>query len=296
MSSESWAGKNLKNGERMRIIQETLEGKVDHSADEIRQLTHAVCDQYRALPNVIDIPGENVFFVGDLHGELGSIQRVLEVFLKYKDHSLVLLGDYADRGPSQVETFNLAMAMTLRFPKRVFMLRGNHETESVSMRYGFHADVLRKHSEAVFSDYVEVFKVLPLAAISTNGIFACHGGVPEKCRSMDDLQTPDRHHADIRNEVLFQLVWNDPVDFNGDFTNNMRGMNIRSFGRTAFERFKKDLGISMIIRAHEAFKDGIQTFFDDALVSLFSASYGGQTNPKFIRMGRDHQYEVLSIK
>lgn len=279
----------------MDIVQETIEGKVDHSADEIRQLTGAVCNQYWSLPNVVEIPGENIFFIGDLHGELNSIQRVLQVFMKYKDHSLVFLGDYADRGPSQVETFNLAMAMTLRFPKRVFMLRGNHETESIAMRYGFHVDVLRKHSEAVFSDYVEVFKALPLAAVSTNGIFACHGGVPEKGRSLDDLQTPDRHCADIRNEVLFQLIWNDPVDFSLGFTNNMRGMNIRSFGRTAFERFKEDLGISMMIRAHEAFKDGIQTFFDGSLVSLFSASYGGQTNPKFIRMGKDHHYEVLSI-
>ncbi len=280
----------------MDIIQETLEGKVEHSADEIRELTRAVCDRYWAFSNVIDIPGENIFFVGDLHGELNSIQRVLQAFMKYKDYSLVFLGDYADRGPSQVETFNLAMAMTLRFPKRVFMLRGNHETESIAKRYGFHVDVLRKHSEAVFSDYVEVFKALPLAGISKNGIFACHGGVPQKGRSMDDLQTPDRHYADIQNEVLFQLIWNDPVDFSLDFTNNMRGMNICSFGRIAFDRFKEELGISMMIRAHQAFSEGIQTFFDGGLVSLFSASYGGQTNPKFIRMSKDHHYEVISIK
>jgi predicted phosphodiesterase len=280
----------------MDIVPLTLNGKVDHNADEIGQLTRAVCNQYWTLPNVIDIPGENVFFVGDLHGELDSIQRVLQVFLKYKDHSLVFLGDYGDRGPSQVETFNLAMAMTLQYPERVFMLRGNHESESIAMRYGFHAAVLRKHSEAVFSDYVEVFKALPMAAISPSGIFACHGGVPEKGRRIDDLQTPDRHQADIRDEVLFQLIWNDPVDANFGFSNNMRGTNIRSFGKTAFERFKQDFGVSMMIRAHEAFREGIQTFFDGELISLFSASYGGSTEPKFIRMGKEFKYEIFPIK
>ena len=41
----------------------------------------------------------NIWFVGDIHGEIRLLNRLLESILKFKPEQIVFLGDYIDRGP-----------------------------------------------------------------------------------------------------------------------------------------------------------------------------------------------------
>jgi len=97
----------------MELVRSILEGNTKLSKDEIWQLSGMLQDHYRSSPNVLDIPTDNVIFIGDLHGELQCTQSVQRFIKKYDKHHFVFLGDYADRGPEQIETFNLVMALTL---------------------------------------------------------------------------------------------------------------------------------------------------------------------------------------
>lgn len=45
--------------------------------------------------------------------------------------------DYVDRGPNSVETISLLLALKLRCPCRVYLLRRNHEARATNMVYGF---------------------------------------------------------------------------------------------------------------------------------------------------------------
>ncbi|MHA2179230.1 MAG: metallophosphoesterase [Candidatus Thorarchaeota archaeon] len=279
----------------MDLVQSLVDGKTEVSREDIRQITGMIRDLYRDKNNVEEIPTRNVIFVGDLHGEYDCALGVRDLFKKYKNHTFVFLGDYADRGPAQIETINLVMALALLEPERVLMLRGNHESDDTAQKYGFYSEVTRVHSFDVYGYYLDVFQVLPLAAMG-EGIFACHGGIPEGVKSLDDIQTRNRFNLNFPDDVLFQLAWNDPKEADFRFAANSRGQRVKAFGRKAFDEFSDKFGIEKFIRAHEVAPDGIRTFFDDRLISVFSASSHGRANPKVVRLGSKFTIEPIDLQ
>jgi protein phosphatase len=268
---------------------------VDATREDIEQLIGMIRDLYREKPNVVSIPARNVFFVGDLHGELDSILGVQKLLSKYKTHMFVFLGDYGDRGPAQIETVNLAIALALSEPERVLLLRGNHESDEVAQRYGFYSEVTRKFSFDVYSKYLEMFQVLPMATISPEAVFACHGGIPEGVTSIDEIQKCNRINMNFPDDILHQLAWNDPKDADFRFAANSRGKRVKAFGRIAFDEFLENLGLKIMIRAHEVFFEGVKTFFDGRLTSVFSATYRGAATPKVVRVGADLKTEIIPL-
>ena len=279
----------------MKLVKDILDGKKDITAEDVKQLVGMICDLYDSQPNVVEIPGRRVIFVGDLHGDLDCALAVRDYFLKSKGYSMVFLGDFGDRGPAQVETFNLVMALALQFPSRVVMLRGNHESEEVATRYGFYMDISRKYSHSMFEQYLKVFAVLPLAGLSGNGVFCCHGGVPENVNSLSQILAIDRRFPNFPDDVAYQMVWNDPKDCDFDFRPSCRGKRIKYFGQIAFDRFAADLGIELMLRGHEVFEEGFKSFFGERLFSVFTATTGGTVKPKMARLKDDLEIKPVPI-
>jgi len=68
------------------------------------------------------------FAIGDIHGELAQLQRLLaKLPLLTADDTIVFLGDYIDRGPKSVEVVECVETLRQTGPARVITLRGNHE-------------------------------------------------------------------------------------------------------------------------------------------------------------------------
>ncbi len=66
---------------------------------------------------------KNYWFIGDVHGEIRLLDRLLDSILRFGPEQLVFLGDYIDRGPHAKEVVD--RIIELEVP--VTSLMGNHE-------------------------------------------------------------------------------------------------------------------------------------------------------------------------
>ncbi len=52
--------------------------------------------------------------------------------------------DFVDSGFNSFKTFLLLLALKVRYPDRITLIRGNHETRQITQVYGFYDKCMRK--------------------------------------------------------------------------------------------------------------------------------------------------------
>lgn len=81
-------------------------------------------------------PGVKIY--GSLHGQYGELMRFFDAYgTPDNDPSIkngdiescdyVFLGNYVDRGKSSLEVICTLLALKLKFPESIYLLRGAHE-------------------------------------------------------------------------------------------------------------------------------------------------------------------------
>lgn len=135
--------------------------------------------------------GAEVFFHGDFHGDIHSLNAVLgslETSGRVKDFKvvstnfwMVFLGDYTDRGMYGVEVLHTILRLKQANPERVVLVRGNHEDISLAMNYGFMAEAQYKYGrEFNPKKTLRVYDFMPLAlylVCGENAVQCNHGGM-----------------------------------------------------------------------------------------------------------------------
>lgn len=60
------------------------------------------------------------------------MKELFEVGGECPDTNYLFMGDFVDRGSHSVETFLLLMALKVRYPERITLIRGNHESRQIT--------------------------------------------------------------------------------------------------------------------------------------------------------------------
>jgi serine/threonine-protein phosphatase PP1 catalytic subunit len=188
-------------------------------------------------------------------------------------HAVIFPGDYVDRGYQGIDTVALLFAYKIKFPDRIYLLRGNHECTYVSRVYGFFDECSRAFPQMnawkLFSD---VFNYLPIAAIIGAKIFCVHGGISPDLKTLDDIRNIQRPIEVPEEGLLCDLLWSDPDPTVQNWTDNERGTSY-CFGSPQVEAFLNTFDFDLICRAHQAVDDGYDFPFQPSptVITIFSA-------------------------
>jgi serine/threonine-protein phosphatase 6 catalytic subunit len=238
-----------------------------------------ICTRFKELlleEDTVAIVQPPATLIGDLHGQFYDLLELLRIAGSPDSTNLVFLGDYVDRGYNSVETWQLLVLLKLKYPAKITLLRGNHESRQVSQVYGLYDEVMRKYGNpALWRDITDSFDYLPLAAVVGNEIFCVHGGLSPDISHIDQIRQIDRV-TELPNEGhCADLMWSDPEDSIIDWAANPRGAGF-VFGSGPVMQFLHLNGLSLIARAHQLVQEGFKYSFTEPsdISSVSKASDG----------------------
>ena len=180
-------------------------------------------------------------------------------------------GDYVDRGLFSIETISLLICLKLRYPDRVHLIRGNHESRGVTQSYGFYTECSRKYGNAaVWHYFTDMFDYLSLSCVIDDKIFCVHGGLSPSIHSIDQIKIIDRFREIPHEGPMADLVWSDPDAERDEFSLSPRGAGY-TFGAQVVKKFLEVNSMNHILRAHQLCNEGYMVMFDDQLSTVWSA-------------------------
>ena len=166
--------------------------------------------------------------------------------------------DYVDRGKQGIETFCLLIAYKIKYPKNFFILRGNHETDSVNRIYGFYDECKQRYNVRLWKYFSDCFKCLPIAALIEGRIFCVHGGLSPELTSISMISNIQRPCDVPDRGLLCDLLWSDPDrDLLSGWGINDRGVSY-TFAADIVVNFLQQHDLDLVCRAHQVVEDGYE--------------------------------------
>jgi len=253
---------------------------VQFSQDEMYALCHKAREVFMEQPMLLELEAP-LALCGDVHGQYHDLLRIFDSAKLPPITDYLFLGDYVDRGKKSIETVCMLFAYKVKYPENFFLLRGNHESPSVSRIYGFYDECKRRFDVKVWQSFCDVFNALPVCATIDDRVICMHGGLSqdimvngqEDLQKIRDLQRP----ADIPDAgLLCDLLWADPSPENHGWNPNDRGVSL-AFGANVVAEFLNKMDMDLVCRAHQVVEDGYEFFAQRQLVTIFSApNYCGE--------------------
>ncbi|SDA02355.1 BZ3501_MvSof-1269-A2-R1_Chr12-3g03557 [Microbotryum saponariae] len=224
---------------------------------QLRQCRHLpesvmkqLCNIVRALlmeeSNVQPVSSP-VTVCGDIHGQLWDLLELLRV------------------GGDCPSTSYIFMA---KYPDRVTLLRGNHESRQITQVYGFYDECQQKYGNAnVWKACCSVFDYLNLAAVVNGSILCVHGGLSPELRTLDQIRVIARAQEIPHEGAFCDLMWSDPDEV------ETWSISPRGAGWLFGARFNLVNQLTLIARAHQLVQEGYKFMFapENNLVTVWSA-------------------------
>jgi serine/threonine-protein phosphatase PP1 catalytic subunit len=249
--------------------------QVDLKEDEIKFLIDKSLQIIKEQKMLVELEAP-LHVCGDIHGQYYDLLRIFEHCGYPGDYNYLFLGDYVDRGKQSLETVCLLLCYKIKYPTKVTLLRGNHESSVTNRIYGFYDECKRRYNVRIWRSFTDLFNFLPVAAIIDEKILCMHGGLSPELKNLQNIENISRPTDIPDSGLLCDLLWSDPDKEVLEYDENDRGVSV-IFGEKVVEDFNKKNDLDLIIRAHQVVDEGYEFFAKRQLITIFSApNYCGE--------------------
>jgi len=242
-----------------------------------------LCDKAREILDALDNVAQlecPITVCGDIYGQFEDLLEIFDIGGEVPETNYIFLGDYVDRGYNSVETFIFLLTLKIKYPHRITLLRGSHESRQISQIYGFYDECQRKYGSVnVWRMCTDIFDLFQLAAVIESKVFCVHGGLSPHVKLIDDIRKLDRKQEVPRDGPMSDILWSDPDKEVMTYCYPYRGAGYL-FGEEDTVKFSRENNIDLIARAHQWIQEGYRFLFNDKLVTVWSA-------PNYLRSGND---------
>jgi serine/threonine-protein phosphatase PP1 catalytic subunit len=262
--------------EKLLSVRGNKPGKtVDLKEDEIKFLIDKSLQIIKEQKMLVELEAP-LHVCGDIHGQYYDLLRIFEHCGYPGEYNYLFLGDYVDRGKQSLETVCLLLCYKIKYPTKVTLLRGNHESSVTNRIYGFYDECKRRYNVRIWRSFTDLFNFLPVAAIIDDKILCMHGGLSPELKNLQNIESISRPTDIPDSGLLCDLLWSDPDKEVLEYDENDRGVSV-IFGEKVVEDFNKKNDLDLIIRAHQVVDEGYEFFAKRQLITIFSApNYCGE--------------------
>ena len=262
--------------EKLLSVRGNKPGKqVDLKEDEIKFLIDKSIPIMKEQKMLVELEAP-LHVCGDIHGQYYDLLRIFEHCGYPGEYNYLFLGDYVDRGKQSLETVCLLLCYKIKYPEKVTLLRGNHESSVTNRIYGFYDECKRRYNVRIWRSFTNLFNWLPVAAIIDEKILCMHGGLSPDLKNLQNITDISRPTDIPDTGLLCDLLWSDPDKDCVEYDENDRGVSV-IFGEKIVQDFNKKNDLDLIIRAHQVVDDGYEFFASRQLITIFSApNYCGE--------------------
>ena len=262
--------------EKLLSVRGNKPGKtVDLKEDEIKFLIDKSLQIIKEQKMLVELEAP-LHVCGDIHGQYYDLLRIFEHCGYPGEYNYLFLGDYVDRGKQSLETVCLLLCYKIKYPTKVTLLRGNHESSVTNRIYGFYDECKRRYNVRIWRSFTDLFNFLPVAAIIDDKILCMHGGLSPELKNLQNIESLSRPTDIPDSGLLCDLLWSDPDKEVLEYDENDRGVSV-IFGEKVVEDFNKKNDLDLIIRAHQVVDEGYEFFAKRQLITIFSApNYCGE--------------------
>lgn len=251
-------------------------------------------EKFKLEPAVIEDNSKDILFIGDIHGDLDTIDTIKENLNEYD--KIVCLGDYVDRGVQDTEVSQEIAKLKLK-ANNLVLLAGNHDAcsevsprdwkDRLENKFGL------KKAEEIENAYVRTFQEAPIAYINPRyKLLAIHGFIPlekeywkvsewekvnsteNKQRKIDEKLSEKYFDAipahDRKTPAEYQIIWNDPELTGHEPGRNERGYGIFIISNKDTSEFMKENNLDRIVRSHEPRINKIFKLEDKEIINIGS--------------------------
>lgn len=253
---------------------------------------------------------DKVVVVGDIHCDFASLSTLYKKLSSDRNYDyvkkgyFVFLGDYIDRGHNMLKTILLLLLIKKKMGDRCILLRGNHELifcqDGILKSYvdpSETADELNgkfAKKQVFLESFANYFNKLPtycIVSVQEKNILLVHGSIPKdeftEAGAYIDTPTgeikfskePPEDIDSFRRRMLLSMLWGDPKEVKRKL--QIARESRFEFGNEQFNTFMTNSKLNVLIRSHEPEKEGLKTFFDGRLHTIFSSGHIGNPDSQY---------------